>query len=75
MTAKTFHLTRMVRRVAEDPSTKEYRDLAITPPDRDELDALDMYQQTRGGSEAVELVRHREKVRKVRDTRIANEAG
>lgn len=75
LTIKTLGLTRMVRRVAEDPSTKEYLDLAITPPNREELDALDMYQQTRGGTMAVELVRHREKTRKFKDVPTATEAG
>jgi radical SAM superfamily enzyme YgiQ (UPF0313 family) len=43
----------MYRRIARDPKRFEYTDLAITPPQEHELEELDLFMTTSGGSAAV----------------------
>ena len=40
-------------RIKRDRNAKAYRDLAITPPNEDELDELDLFHDTMGGEAAV----------------------
>ena len=44
----------ILRRVAEDPARYDYLDLATRPLGHNELAALDLFHETRGGEEAVE---------------------
>jgi hypothetical protein len=48
-----LRLRRMMKAIWSDPQRLAYRDLAITPPDADELN-LSLYQETRGTAEAIE---------------------
>ena len=50
---------KLLRKVLEAPDRYDYMDLAISPPAEDELESLGLFQQTRGGAEAV-----------VRETRV-----
>jgi hypothetical protein len=57
----------LYRTIARDPDRFAYTDLAIAPPETDELETLSLYRDTAGGSEAVTRKqaadRRREKVR------------
>jgi len=59
-------LVGIAKRIWRDPKTLEYVDTAITPPGREELESLDMYQKTRGSEKIVQLVRHRERAKNYR---------
>lgn len=56
-------LVSFVKDLWSDPKSLEYTDTAIQPPKPEELDALDLYRQTRGGSRFVELAKHRERAK------------
>jgi hypothetical protein len=45
-----------------DPARHSYRDIAITPPDLDEL-KLGLYAETRGTAEAIEKQKRETKIR------------
>ena len=53
----------IAKRLWADPKTLEYKDIAITPPEHEELDSLDLYQVTRGSEKAVELAKHRKRAK------------
>jgi hypothetical protein len=51
----------LLKRVVEDPARYDYVDLATRPLGHNELAALDLFHETRGGAEAVEK-QHRQDV-------------
>ena len=51
------------RQVLAAPDRATYADLAITPPEAEEYDTLDLYHATRGGEEAVAKKRRTDAVR------------
>ena len=50
-------------RINRDPEKRNYTDLAITPPNEDEHETLGLFQDTTGGSAAVDLMRQADRVR------------
>ncbi len=44
----------MARRIENDPKRYEYTDAAIATPTEEDLDNLSLFQDTTGGSEAVQ---------------------
>lgn len=61
-----FHAIRLLqamKAIWRDPAASSYRDTAISPVQREELDNLDLFQKTRGGLVAVEFVKRRERLR------------
>ena len=44
---------RLLKRVLADPERHEYMDVAISPPSEGELESLGLFNETRGGAEAV----------------------
>ena len=52
-----FESYRIHRRVRRDADRSNYTDLAITPPSQAELDTLDLFNETSGGTSAVEKKR------------------
>ena len=50
-------------RIKRDKNAKTYRDLAMTPPAADELDALELFHDTEGGEAAVEKKRKMDEAR------------
>ena len=44
----------LLKRIVNDPARYEYSDLATRPLNHNELAALDLFHETRGGEEAVE---------------------
>jgi hypothetical protein len=52
----------ILRKVMNDPARHSYRDIAITPPDLDEL-KLGLYAETRGTAEAIEKQKRETKIR------------
>ena len=52
MLSTHLRLRRIMRRVWSDPARHAYRDIAITPPDKNELD-LTIYSETRGTAAAM----------------------
>ena len=59
----TLETWRIYRRVVRDPNTANYTDIAITPPNSEELDTLDLFNETSGGTSAVERKRSDDKRR------------
>jgi hypothetical protein len=59
---------RIYRRVERDPAKASYTDLAITPPNADELETLAMFTETSGGEAAVAKMRRADELR----ARVAN---
>jgi len=58
----------IVRKVENDPKRYEYTDIAVQPV-QDEVESLGLFQETRGGQDAVELERKRaERIVRVRET-------
>ena len=53
----------MLKEVLAAPDRATYADLAITPPEAEEYDTLDLYHATRGGEEAVAKKRRTDAVR------------
>ena len=51
------------RKIKRDPNAKAYADLAITPPNEEELDELDLFHDTMGGEAAVEKKRKQDEAR------------
>jgi hypothetical protein len=54
-------LKRTLARILADPERRNYRDIAITPPDLDEL-SLALYTETRGGAAEIEKKRHQQDI-------------
>jgi hypothetical protein len=54
---------RTVRQVLRAPDRWTYTDIAIAPPQEDELDRLDLYHATSGGEAAVDRLRREEAAR------------
>jgi tRNA A37 methylthiotransferase MiaB len=52
---------KLLKRIEEDPGRYDYQDLATRPLGHNELAALDLFHETRGGAEAVEK-QHRQDV-------------
>jgi hypothetical protein len=55
-------MRRILKRILADPESRNYRDIAITPPGLDEL-SLGMYAETRGTAAAIEKRKHQQKIR------------
>jgi hypothetical protein len=54
-------LRRSLKAIWEDPQRLEYRDVAITPPDLDEL-SLGLYAETRGTAAAIEKQKRQQEI-------------
>ena len=54
---------RAYRQVVGDRNVADYTDIAITPVNADELDELELFQNTQGGERAVEQSRTDRKIR------------
>ncbi|WP_137178171.1 radical SAM protein [Roseomonas sp. AR75] len=54
-------IRRMLKAVASAPDRLAYRDLAITPPDAEEFEELDLYKATAGGQGALVRMRRLQK--------------
>lgn len=65
-----LRMKRMADRIWSDPAAEQYRDLAITPPDADEL-SLALYSETRGTSAEIARMRRQEVL--VRNARAKKE--
>lgn len=63
-------MKRMADRIWADPEAESYRDLAITPPDADELN-LALYSETRGTSAEIARMRRQEAL--IRQARVKKE--
>src|SRR5207237_8821842 len=50
----------LLRRIVADPARHDYEDLATRPLDDNELKALDLFHETRGGEAAVEKMARQE---------------
>jgi hypothetical protein len=57
-----YKLDRIRRRILKDPRRMEYKDLAITPVQADEMDTLDLFKETAGGRAAVAKLRHQAEI-------------
>jgi hypothetical protein len=57
-----YKLDRIRRRILKDPKRMEYKDLAITPVQADEMDTLDLFKETEGGRAAVAKLRHQAEI-------------
>jgi hypothetical protein len=53
----------ILKEVLDGPNRSTYADLAITPPEGDEFDRLDLYRETRGAAAAVARKRRDERLR------------
>lgn len=53
---------RILKKIMADPESRNYRDIAITPPGLDEL-SLGIYAETRGTAEAIERTKRQKKIR------------
>jgi len=62
MTWTYRRMRRMMLRILADPQSRNYRDIAITPPGLDEL-SLGIYAETRGTAEAIEKRKHQQRIR------------
>jgi hypothetical protein len=61
---RTFHNgMAMLKKIESAPDRWTYSDLAITPPQADEFDALDLYHATSGGEAALARKRRNEAIR------------
>jgi hypothetical protein len=56
--ALLWRLDRARRRILRDPGRMSYKDLAITPVQEGEMDALELFNATEGGRAAVAKLRH-----------------
>ena len=56
-------LRRSLKAIWSDPKRFEYRDVAITPPDLDEL-SLSLYAETRGTAAAIEKDKRQQDIRR-----------
>ena len=59
LVALLWKLDRTRRRILKDPKRMEYKDLAISPVQEGEMDALEIFNATQGGRAAVAKVRER----------------
>ncbi len=57
LAALAWRFWRARARVEKDPARFQYQDLALTPPDEEELDELEMYTATQGAKAAVDKAR------------------
>jgi hypothetical protein len=63
---------RLLNRITADPARWDYEDLATRPLDDNELKALDLFHETRGGEAAVEkMARQEARIEQVKATRAA----
>ena len=69
---KTCRLPAVSTKTRSDPARHAYTDLATRPLEDNELKALDLFHETRGGAEAVEK-QHRQDVL-IESVRAAHEA-
>ena len=62
---------RLYRKITRDPDRFSYTDLAITPPDTDELETLSLYKDTTGGGEAVNRKQAADRLREKVKSKVA----
>ena len=62
----------LLKRIVEDPARRTYEDLATRPLDDNELKALDLFHETRGGEAAVaKMARQEALIEQVKATHAA----
>jgi len=67
----TVHGHWLYWRLNRDPAKRDYTDLAITPPKADEHETLELFQNTSGGSDAVERKLKEDRVRVKVEAKVA----